>query len=55
VVWNASIAETNKKERASKMSRTEEEIKAVLESIEKGDIESRKERDSVSPLSGQRH
>lgn len=45
VVWNASVAETNKKERESKISRAEEELKAVLESIEKGEIESRKERD----------
>ncbi len=45
VVWNASIAETNKKERKSKISRTEEELKDVLESIEKGEIESRTERD----------
>lgn len=45
VVWNASVAETNKKERESKISRVEEELKAVLESIEKGEVESRKERD----------
>ncbi len=41
VAWNASVAETNKKERESKMSRAEEDLKAVLESIEKGKIESR--------------
>jgi transposase len=45
VVWNASVAETNKNERESKISRVEEELKAVLESIEKGEIESRTERD----------
>lgn len=45
VVWNASVAETNKKERESKISRAEDELKAVLESIEKGEIESRTERD----------
>jgi transposase len=45
VVWNASVAETNKKERESKISRTEDELKAVLELIEKGEIESRTERD----------
>ncbi len=45
VVWNASVAETNKKERESKISRTEKEIRAVLESIEKGEIDSRKKRD----------
>ena len=45
VVWNASIAETNKKERKSKIRGVEEELKAVLESIEKGEIESRTKRD----------
>lgn len=45
MVWNASVAETNKKERESKISRAEDELKAVLESIEKGEIESRTERD----------
>jgi transposase len=44
VVWNASVAETNKKERESKISRVEEELKAVLESIEKGKIKSRNKR-----------
>ncbi len=45
VVWNASVAETNKKERKSKIRGVEEELKAVLESIEKGEIESRTKRD----------
>jgi|GEM_PF-3007518 len=45
VVWNVSVAETNKKERESKIKGVEEELKDVLESIEKGKIESRTERD----------
>lgn len=45
VAWNDSVAETNKKERETKISRAENELKAVLESIKKGEIESRTERD----------
>lgn len=45
VVWNASVAETNRKERESKVSRAEEELKLLLESVEKGEIKSRKQRD----------
>ena len=45
VVWNSEVAETNKKERESKLSKAENELKAVLESVEKGEIESRTERD----------
>ena len=45
VVWNSEVAETNKKERESKISKAENELKAVLESVEKGKIESRTERD----------
>src|SRR3990170_6785576 len=45
VVWNSEVAETNKKERESKISKAENELKAVLESVEKGEIESRTERD----------
>jgi len=45
VVWNSEVAETNKKERESKLSKAENELKAVLESVEKGKIESRTERD----------
>src|SRR3989337_512259 len=45
VVWNSSVARTNKKERESRISKAEKELKLVLESVEKGDIKSRKERD----------
>ena len=45
VVWNSEVAETNKKERESKISKAEEGLKAILESIENGEIESRTERD----------
>jgi transposase len=45
VVWNSEVAETNKKNRESRISKAEEELKAVLESVEKGEIESRGERD----------
>lgn len=45
VVWNSEVAETNKKERESKICKAENELKAVLESVEKGEIESRTERD----------
>lgn len=45
ITWNAQVAETNKKERESKVSKAERELKAILESIEKGEIKSRKERD----------
>jgi len=45
VVWNSEVAETNKKERESKISKAEEGLKKILESVEKGKIESRAERD----------
>lgn len=45
VVRNSEVAETNKKERESKISKAEEELRAILESVEKGEIESRTERD----------
>jgi transposase len=45
VVWNREVAETNKKERESKIRKAEEGLKAILESVEKGEIESRTERD----------
>lgn len=45
VVWNREVAETNKKERESKISKAENELKALLGSVEKGEIESRTERD----------
>lgn len=45
VAWNASVAQTNKKGRESRISKAEEELRSVLESVEKGEIKSRKERD----------
>jgi transposase len=45
VVWNASVARTNKKEREAKITKAEEELKKLLESVEKGEISSRSERD----------
>ncbi len=45
VVWNSGVAETNKKERESKIIKAEKDLNAILESIEKGKIESRAERD----------
>ncbi len=41
VVWNASVAETNRKGRDSRIHKAEEELKAVLESVEKSEIKSR--------------
>ncbi|MBU4319911.1 MAG: IS1634 family transposase [Nitrospinae bacterium] len=45
VVWNSEVAEANKKERESKISKAEEGLKTILESVEKGRVESRAERD----------
>ena len=45
VLWNASIAETNKKERLSKISKAEEEFNKIKVSIEKGKINDKSERD----------
>ncbi len=45
VAWNASVAQTNKKGRESRISMAEDELRLVLESVEKGEIKSRKERD----------
>jgi len=45
VVWNASVARTNKKEREAKIVKAEKELKKLLESVEKGEIGSRSERD----------
>jgi transposase len=45
VVWNSSVASTNKKERDGKVKKAEEGLKKLLESIEKGEINSRSERD----------
>jgi transposase len=45
VVWNASVARTNKKEREAKITKAEKELKKLLESVDKGEINSRSERD----------
>jgi transposase len=45
VGWNASVAQTNKKGRESRISKAEDELRLVLKSVENGDIKSRKERD----------
>lgn len=45
VLWNASVAETNKKERLSKISRAQEEFNKIMVSIEKGKIRDKSERD----------
>src|SRR3989337_2683837 len=45
VAWNSSVAQTNKIGRESRISKAEDELKLVLESVEKGEIKSRKERD----------
>jgi len=45
VAWNASVAQTNKKGRESRINKAEAELRLVLESVEKGEIKSRKERD----------
>jgi transposase len=45
VAWNASVAQTNKKGRESRISKAEDELRLVLESVEKSEIKSRKERD----------
>jgi len=45
VLWNASVAETNKKERLSKINRAEEEFNKIMKSIEKGKISDKSERD----------
>jgi len=45
VLWNASVAETNKKERLSKISKAEKEFNKIMVSIEKGKISDKSERD----------
>jgi len=45
VLWNASVANTNKKERLSKVSKAEEELNKIMKSIEKGKIIDKSERD----------
>jgi transposase len=45
VVWNAVVARTNKNEREAKIKKAEEGLKKLMESVEKGEISSRAERD----------
>ncbi|MDP2789376.1 MAG: IS1634 family transposase [bacterium] len=45
VLWNALVAETNKKERLSKVSKAEEELNKIMVSVEKGKISDKSERD----------
>ena len=45
VVWNASVAETNRKERESRVEKAEKELKKIQTSVENGKIDSEKERD----------
>jgi transposase len=45
VLWNASIAKTNKEERLSKVSKAEEEITKIMISVEKGKVSDKSERD----------
>ncbi|TFH38814.1 MAG: IS1634 family transposase [ANME-2 cluster archaeon] len=45
VLWNASVADTNKKERLSKVSKAEEELNKVMISVEKGKITEKSMRD----------
>jgi transposase len=45
VVWNSSVASTNKKERDAKVTKAEDGLKKLLESVKKGEIGSRSERD----------
>ena len=45
VLWNASIANTNKEERLSKVTKAEEELDKIMKSVEKGKISDKSERD----------
>ncbi len=45
VLWNASVAVTNKKERLSKVGKAEEELNKIMISVEKGKISDKSERD----------
>lgn len=45
VLWNASIANTNKEERLSKVTKAEEELNKIMISVEKGKISDKSERD----------
>jgi transposase len=48
VAWTASVAETNKKERMTKVTRAENKLNKLLESVMKGKVESKKQRDEKS-------
>lgn len=45
VVWNASVAETNRKDRESRIRKAENDLKDIQISVEKGKTVSRKNRD----------
>jgi len=45
ILWNASIANTNKEERLSKVSKAEEELNKIMISVEKGKVSDKSERD----------
>jgi len=45
VLWNASVAKTNKKERLSKVRKAEEELNKIIKSVEKGKTIDKSERD----------
>jgi len=45
VVWNASVAETNRKEREARVGKVEKELKKIQALIKNGEISSEKERD----------
>jgi transposase len=45
VLWNASIANTNKEERLSKVSKAEEHLNKIMKSVENGKITDKSERD----------
>jgi transposase len=45
VLWNTSVAVTNKKERLSKVGKAEEELNKIMISVEKGKISDKSERD----------
>ena len=45
VLWNASVAGTNKKERVSKVSKAEEELNKIMISVEMGKVSDKSERD----------
>lgn len=55
VLWNASVANTNKKERLSKVSKAEEELNKIMKSVEKGKIIDKSERDEKIGYIKRRH